>query len=130
VIGLAWQQPVPRISVAALADRAEVTRATIDNHYDTPLDVLIGVLTADLDRGRQREEQWRSVGRYRAVELLRLTTAQVVDLYRSRTGFGYAACSYSLINPCSTSVRRTRTKLRSVTGAGSVAWSGGRCPRP
>jgi len=79
VVELAGQQPVSRISVAALADRAQVTRATFYNHYDTPLDVLIGVLTADLDRGHQREEQWRAEGRYTGAELLRLTTAQVVD---------------------------------------------------
>jgi AcrR family transcriptional regulator len=79
VVELAGQQPVSRISVAALADRARVTRATFYNHYDTPLDVLIGVLTADLDRGHQREEQWRAEGAYTAAQLLRLTTAQVVD---------------------------------------------------
>jgi hypothetical protein len=45
-------------------------------------------------------------------------------------GFGYAACPYSLIKPCSTFLRRTRTAPRSATGAGSVSRSGGRCPRP
>jgi AcrR family transcriptional regulator len=79
VVELAGQEPVSRISIAALADRAQVTRATFYNHYDTPLDVLIGVLTADLDRGHQREEQWCAEGRYTGAELLRLTTAQVVD---------------------------------------------------
>jgi MFS family permease len=44
-------------------------------------------------------------------------------------GFGYAACSYSLISPCSTFLLRTRTAPRS-TGAGSASRSGGRCPRP
>src|SRR5947207_10625424 len=47
-------------------------------------------------------------------------------LYRSRTRFGYAACSYSLISPCSTFRRRTCTTLRLVTGAGrflSVGWA-------
>lgn len=45
-------------------------------------------------------------------------------------GFGYAACSYSLINPCSTFLRRTLTAPRSGTGTGSTSRSGGRCPRP
>lgn len=33
-------------------------------------------------------------------------------LYRSRTRFDYAVCSYSLTNPCSTFLRRTRTAPR------------------
>ena len=33
-----------------------------------------------------------------------------------KLGFGYAACWYSLISPCSTLLRRTRTAPRSATG--------------
>jgi hypothetical protein len=42
------------------------------------------------------------------------------SLNRSEIRFRYAACSYSLISPCNTFLRRTRIAVRSVTGAGSV----------
>jgi len=79
IVVLAAQQPVSRITVAALADRAGVTRATFYNRYDSPLDVLIQVLYADLDRGHRREEELLAEGKYSAAEMLRLTTAEVAD---------------------------------------------------
>lgn len=79
IIELAAQQPVSRITVAALADRAGVTRATFYHRYDSPLDLLIQVLYADLDRGHRREVQLRAEGTHSAPEMLRLTTAEVAD---------------------------------------------------
>ena len=49
---------------------------------------------------------------------------------RSRIRLGYAACSYSLINPWTAILRRTRTASRLVTGTGTVSRSGGRCLWP
>jgi AcrR family transcriptional regulator len=79
IVDLAAQQPISRITVAALADRAGVTRATFYNRYDSPLGLLIQVLYADLDRGHRREEELRAEGTYSAAEMLRLTTAEVAD---------------------------------------------------
>ena len=79
IVELAARQPVSRITVAALADRAGVTRATFYNRYDSPLDVLIQVLYADLDRGHRLEDELRAQGQYTAAEMLRLTTAEVAD---------------------------------------------------
>jgi AcrR family transcriptional regulator len=78
-VELASAQPVSRITVAALAERAGVTRATFYNRYDSPLDLLIQVLYADLDRGHRREEELRAEGTHSAAEMLRLTTAEVAD---------------------------------------------------
>ncbi|WP_329310799.1 TetR/AcrR family transcriptional regulator [Streptomyces sp. NBC_01262] len=76
---LAARQPVSRITVAELADRAGVTRATFYNRYATPLDLLIQVLHADLERGHQRERERRAQGGYSPQQLLRLATAEVAD---------------------------------------------------
>ncbi|MFD4611348.1 TetR/AcrR family transcriptional regulator [Streptomyces sp. NPDC058440] len=75
---LASERPVSQISVAELADRAGVTRATFYNRYSTRLDLLIHVLYADLNRGHRLEEEWAQRG-YSAAELHRLTTAEVGD---------------------------------------------------
>lgn len=79
IVELAAQQPVSRITVAALADRAGVTRATFYHRYDSPLDLLIQVLYADLDRGHRREAELRAEGTHSASEMLRLTTTEVAD---------------------------------------------------
>lgn len=76
---LARERPVSQITVAELAERAGVTRATFYNHYGTPLELLIGVLLADLERAHQLEEDRRAAGGYSAAEMLRLTTADVAD---------------------------------------------------
>ncbi|MGW2788167.1 TetR/AcrR family transcriptional regulator [Streptomyces populi] len=75
---LASQRPVSQISVAELAERAGVTRATFYNRYSTPLELLIHVLYADLDRGHRLEDQRAHEG-HAAADLLRLTTAEVAD---------------------------------------------------
>ncbi|MFJ3307502.1 TetR/AcrR family transcriptional regulator [Streptomyces sp. NPDC086549] len=79
IVDLAAQRPVSQITVAELADRAGVTRATFYNRYSTPLDLLIQVLYADLERGHRREEERRAQGGYSAPELLRLATEEVAD---------------------------------------------------
>ena len=76
------------ITVAALAERAGVTRATVYNRYASPLDLLIEVLYADLDRGHHREEELRAEGTHSAAEMLRITTADVAD-HVERFGAGY-----------------------------------------
>ncbi|MEV0738864.1 TetR-like C-terminal domain-containing protein [Streptomyces sp. NPDC050549] len=63
--------------MAELADRAGVTRATFCNRYSSPLDLLIQVLQADLERGHRREAEARAQGGHSAAELLRLATAEV-----------------------------------------------------
>lgn len=79
IVDLAAQRPVSLITVAELADRAGVTRATFYNRYRTPLDLLIQVLHADLERGHRLEEERRAQGGYSARELLRLATVEVAD---------------------------------------------------
>ncbi|MFF4309396.1 TetR/AcrR family transcriptional regulator [Streptomyces sp. 900105755] len=79
VVELASARPVSRITVAELADRAGVTRATFYNRYSTPLDPLIQVLHEDLERGHRREAELRAQGGHTDRELLRLATAEVAD---------------------------------------------------
>src|ERR1700722_7624938 len=79
IVELAAQRPVSQITVAELADRAGVTRATFYNRYTTPLDLLIQVLYADLERAHTLEQARRAQGGYSAAQLLRLATADVVD---------------------------------------------------
>ncbi|MFI6405392.1 TetR/AcrR family transcriptional regulator [Streptomyces sp. NPDC050548] len=79
VVELAAQRSVSRISVAELADRAGVTRATFYNRYSSPLDLLIQVLQADLERGHRQEAEARAQGGHSAAALLRLATAGVAD---------------------------------------------------
>ena len=56
IVELASQRPVSQISVAELAERAGVTRATFYNRYSSPLELLIQVLFADLERAHRFEE--------------------------------------------------------------------------
>ena len=79
IMELAAQRPVSQITVADLADRAGVTRATFYHHYSSPLELLIQVLYADLERGHRREEARRAEGRYSAAQMLRLSTGDVAD---------------------------------------------------
>ncbi len=79
IVELASQRPVSQITVADLADRAGVTRATFYHHYSSPLELLIQVLYADLERGHRREEARRAEGRYSAAQMLRLSTGDVAD---------------------------------------------------
>ena len=77
IVELAAQRPVSQITVADLADRAGVTRATFYNRYSSPLDLLIQVLYADLDRGRRLKEARLTDGRSTAEQVLRLTISDV-----------------------------------------------------
>ena len=79
IVELAARQPVSQITVADLAGQAGVTRATFYNRYRSPLDLLIGVLYADLDRVHRLEDARRAEGRYSAVQMLRLATGDVAD---------------------------------------------------
>ena len=56
-----------------------MTRATFYNRYSSPLELLIQVLYADLERGHRLEEACRAEGRYPAAQMLRLTTGDVAD---------------------------------------------------
>jgi AcrR family transcriptional regulator len=79
IVELAAQRPVSQITVADLAERAGVTRATFYNRYGSPLELLIQVLYADLERGHRLEEERRADGGYSPAQLLRLATAEVAD---------------------------------------------------
>ncbi|MEZ0064521.1 AcrR family transcriptional regulator [Streptacidiphilus sp. MAP12-20] len=78
VVELASQRSVSRITVAELAERAGVTRATFYNRYSTPLDPLIEVLYADLESGHRLEDCRRAEG-YPGPALLRLAVSEVAD---------------------------------------------------
>jgi AcrR family transcriptional regulator len=79
IVDLASQRPVSQITVADLAERAGVTRATFYNRCSSPLDLLIQVLYADLDRSQRQKEMRRANGRYAAEQVLRLTISDVAD---------------------------------------------------
>jgi AcrR family transcriptional regulator len=79
IVELAVQRPVSQITVSDLADRAGVTRATFYNRYSSPLELLIEVLYADLDRGHRLEEARRAEGGYSPAQMLRLATGDVAD---------------------------------------------------
>ena len=78
VVELASEQPASRITVAALAGRAGVTRATVYNRYGSPLDALVAALYADLEAGHRLEDRRRAEG-VTGAELLRLAVAEVAD---------------------------------------------------
>ena len=79
IVELAGQRPVSRVTVAELAERAGVTRATFYNRYASPLDLLVQVLYADLELGHTREGQLRAEGSHTAAELLRMSVAEVAE---------------------------------------------------
>ena len=79
IVELASQRPVSQITVADLAGLAGVTRATFYNRYDSPLELLIHVLDADLERGLRLKEARRADGRHTAGQVLRLTISDVAD---------------------------------------------------
>ncbi len=67
IVELASQRPVSQVTVADLADRAGVTRATFYNRHGSPLELLIQVLYG------------RAEGRYSDPQMLRLATGDVAD---------------------------------------------------
>ena len=80
IVELAAQRPVSQITVADLASRAGVTRATFYNRYSSPLELLIQVLYADLARVHRLEDARRAEGSaYSAGQMLRLATGDVAD---------------------------------------------------
>ncbi|MFE4254032.1 TetR/AcrR family transcriptional regulator [Streptomyces sp. NPDC056910] len=79
VVELASQRPVSRITIADLADRAGVTRATFYNRSTSPLELLIQVLNADLDRGHELEERRRARGDLSAEQRVRMAISEVAD---------------------------------------------------
>jgi AcrR family transcriptional regulator len=78
-VALASEQPISQVTVANLAVRAKVTRATFYNHYASPLELLIEVLLADLQRAHLLEEERRADGDLSAPEMLRLSILDVAD---------------------------------------------------
>jgi AcrR family transcriptional regulator len=79
IVELAAERPISQVTIADLAERAGVTRATFYNHYDNPLGVLMQVLLADLQRAHDLEEKRRIEGGYSAAEMLRLSIIDVAD---------------------------------------------------
>jgi AcrR family transcriptional regulator len=79
IVELASEQPISHITVADLAERARVTRATFYNHYTNPLDLLLQVLLGDLERAHHAEQERRAEGGHSAAEMLRLSIVDVVD---------------------------------------------------
>jgi AcrR family transcriptional regulator len=77
IVELAAQRPVSQVTVADLAGRAGVTRATFYNRCSSPLDLLIQVLRADLDRARRLKEARRADGGHTTEQLVRLTIGDV-----------------------------------------------------
>jgi AcrR family transcriptional regulator len=79
IVELASERPISQLTVADLADRAGVTRATFYNHYASLLELLIDVLLADLERAHRLEQERRADGSYTAAEMLRLSIVDVAD---------------------------------------------------
>jgi AcrR family transcriptional regulator len=78
-VALASERPISQITVAELANRAGVTRATFYNHYGSPLELLIQVLLADLEHAHRLEEERRAQGSQTVAQMLRLSIADVAD---------------------------------------------------
>jgi len=78
-VELASEQPISQITVADLSERAKVTRATFYNHYASPLELLIEVLLADLERAHLQEDERRAEGGLSAGQMLRLSIGDVAD---------------------------------------------------
>src|ERR1700733_13477449 len=79
IVELASQRPVSQITVADLADRAGVTRATFYNRYTSPLPLLIQVRYDDLELSQRLKEARRVEGRYPAEQIVRFTVSDVAD---------------------------------------------------
>ena len=79
IVELAAERPISQVSIAVLAARAGVTRATFYNHYASPLALLIEVLLADLERAHLDEKRRRAEGSHSAAEMLRLSIVDVAD---------------------------------------------------
>jgi AcrR family transcriptional regulator len=79
IVELASELPISQITVADLAERAQVTRATFYNHYASPLDLLIQVLRADLATADHQDEERRTEGRLPPPELQRISLGEVAD---------------------------------------------------
>jgi AcrR family transcriptional regulator len=77
IVQLAAERPVSQITVAQLADRAGITRATFYNRHGSPLELLIQVLNADLERAHRAEDERRAQGRYPPPRLLRMSIEDV-----------------------------------------------------
>jgi AcrR family transcriptional regulator len=79
IVELASERPISQVTIADLADRAGVTRATFYNHYTSPLELLIQILLADLERVHRLEDERRTEGGRSAAQILRLSIADVAD---------------------------------------------------
>src|ERR1700742_1876428 len=79
IVELAAQRPVSQITVAELAGRAGVTRATFYNRYSSPLDLLIQVLYGDLEDSQRQKDARRADGGYSAEQIVRLMISDVAD---------------------------------------------------
>jgi AcrR family transcriptional regulator len=79
VVELAAQRPVSQVTVADLAERAGVTRATFYNRYSSPLELLIQVLDADLERCLRLRETRQADDRHTVEQVVRLTVSDVAD---------------------------------------------------
>jgi AcrR family transcriptional regulator len=79
IVELAVQRPVSQITVADLAELAGITRATFYNRFNSPLELLIHVLNADLEAGERLKEARRADGEHTARQVLRLTITDVAD---------------------------------------------------
>jgi AcrR family transcriptional regulator len=79
ILELSSERPISQVTIADLADRAGVTRATFYNHYASLLELLIQVLFADLERVHRLEDERRTEGGRTAAEMLRLSIADVAD---------------------------------------------------
>jgi AcrR family transcriptional regulator len=79
IVELASEQRISQVTVADLAERAKVTRATFYNHYASPLELLIQVLLTDLERAHLDEKARRAEGGLSAEDLLRLSIVDVAD---------------------------------------------------
>jgi AcrR family transcriptional regulator len=79
IVELASDRPISQVTVADLAERAKVTRATFYNHYASPLDVLVRVLQADLAHADHLDAQRRAEAQRAAPELQRISLGEVAD---------------------------------------------------
>jgi hypothetical protein len=93
--------------------------------------VVAALVAAGPASARIRVNEWKAVPAAKVSGRASLAGVAAVSLRRSKPGFGYAACEYSLIRPLRIFLRRIRAVARSTTGVGALSVAlGGRWWRP
>jgi len=91
ILELAAAKPVAQISVAEVARRAKINRATFYDHFTSPGELLASVATVELDAVRDLDHELRERGELSPTEITRSAVHSVVVMVDShRAAFALA----------------------------------------